>query len=88
MSCFPKKCDSAITWPFVPASDWYGGRRMTTTSPLRFGCSESEPSTFQSAYLFSTCETGCWVELFSARNALRTAVRTCSYVGKVGLAVL
>ena len=36
----------------VPASDWYGGRVTTTTSPLRFGCSESEPSTFRSSSLF------------------------------------
>ena len=27
--------------PGVAASNWYGGRRTTTTSPLRLGCSES-----------------------------------------------
>ena len=72
-------------------SDWYGGRRTTTTSPLRFGCSESEPSTFRSSSLFMIRRTTClpgFAGSVSVWNALRTAVRTSSYVGMPGCAVL
>ena len=35
--------------PGVCASVWYGGRKTTTTSPLRVGCRESLPSTSRSS---------------------------------------
>ena len=37
--------------PGVAASNWYGGRKTTTTSPLRFGWSESVPSTLRELLL-------------------------------------
>ena len=52
--CCPKKWDSAIVVLGVGASDWYGGRRITARSPLRFGCSESDPSTLRSCSFWST----------------------------------
>jgi hypothetical protein len=64
----------------VGASHWYGGFSTTTTSPLRFGCRESEPSTSRSSSFISTFET---TEGPSALNAFATAVRTSAMVGKV-----
>ncbi len=75
----------------VPASDWYGGRVTTTTSPLRFGWSESEPSTFRSSSLFMIRSMTCLPGLAGSVtpwNAVRIAVLTCSYVGQVGCAEL
>src|SRR6266540_3354021 len=56
ISCWPKNCDGAIALPGVAASNWYGGRATTTTSPLREGCSESLPSTSRSSSFFMTLE--------------------------------
>ena len=39
--------------------DWYGGRNTTTTSPERFGCSASVPSTLRSSSFFMILRTTC-----------------------------
>ena len=43
--------------PGVAASNWYGGRAITTTSPERVGCWESLPSTSVSSSFLSTSRT-------------------------------
>ena len=81
-----------MRWPGVPASDWYGGRSTTTTSPLRLGCSESLPSTFRSSSFLRIFSTTCFPGFAgSVRfwNAAITAFRTSSYEvppGSVGFA--
>ena len=65
----------------VPASDWYGDLVTTTTSPLRFGWSESEPSTFRSSSLFMILRITCLPGFAGSVRfwkASRTAVRTAS----------
>ena len=56
----------------------------TTTSPLRFGCSESEPSTLRSSSLFMILRMTClpgFAGSVRLANAFRIAVRASSYVG-------
>ena len=70
-----------MVWPGVPASDWYGGRVTTTTSPLRLGWSESEPSTFRSSSLFMIRSMTCLPGLAGSvtfSKAVRIAVLTCA----------
>lgn len=73
--------------PGVAASNWYGGRRTTTTSPLRLGCSESLPSTLRSSSLSRMRSTTLAAGLAgSVRfwNALTILARTWACVVPLG----